>query len=205
MLEVSGDSMTADGIFSGDEVLIRKTPEVEFNGQIAVVIVNGNEGTLKRVYVTDNSITLNASNPNYPPRTFCRHALDWEYDFKNRKQGQPEMSFAALWEEYKEDLRNRIKELTWATKIHIVDKRILPFFKDTPINEIDEKMVRKWQNWILDLKKPSGESYSDTYIKTISNQLSAILNHAVTYYKLPYNPVHRTGSIGQKHAEKMEF
>lgn len=132
-------------------------------------------------------------------------ALAYEYDFKNRKQGQPEMSFAALWEEYKEDLKNRIKESTWGTKIHIVDKRILPFFKDTPINEIDERMIRKWQNWILDLRKPNGESYSETYIKTISNQLSAILNHAVTYYKLPYNPVHRTGSIGQKHAEKMDF
>lgn len=132
-------------------------------------------------------------------------ALAWEHDFKNRKQGQPEMSFNALWEEYKEDLKNRIKESTWGTKIHIVDKRILPFFKDTPINQIDERMIRKWQNWILGLRKPNGESYSETYIKTINNQLSAILNHAVTYYKLPYNPVHRTGSIGQKHADSMEF
>lgn len=134
-----------------------------------------------------------------------KDALEWEYDYKIRKQGLPEMSFNALWEEYKEDLKNRIKESTWGSKIHIVDKRILPFFKNTPINEIDERMIRKWQNWILDLKKPNGDPYSETYIKSINNQLSAILNHAVTYYKLPYNPVHRTGSIGQKHAGKMEF
>lgn len=134
-----------------------------------------------------------------------KDALAWEYDFKNRKQGLPDMSFNALWEEYKEDLKNRIKESTWGTKIPIVDTRILPFFKDTPINEIDERMIRKWQNWILDMRNSRGEPYSETYIKTINNQLSAILNHAVTYYKLPYNPIHRTGSIGLKHAEKMEF
>lgn len=70
VLEVSGDSMIGDGIYSGDEVLIKIMPEIEFNGQIAVVIINGNEGTLKHVYVNDNSITLHASNPNHPPRTF---------------------------------------------------------------------------------------------------------------------------------------
>lgn len=70
VLEVNGDSMIGDGIFNGDEALIRKTPEIEYNGQIAVVIVNGNEGTLKHVYVSENSITLHSSNHNYPPRTF---------------------------------------------------------------------------------------------------------------------------------------
>ncbi|TWK08627.1 LexA repressor [Bacillus licheniformis] len=70
VLDVNGDSMTGDGIFSGDQVLIKKMPEVEYNGQIAVVVINGYEGTLKRVYVHDGSITLQASNPTYPPRTF---------------------------------------------------------------------------------------------------------------------------------------
>lgn len=134
-----------------------------------------------------------------------KDALEWEYDFKNRKQGLPEMSFNALWEEYKEDLKNRIKESTWSTKIHIVDKHILPYFKDTPINEIDERMIRKWQNIILDKRNSNGEPYAETYIKTINNQLSAILNHATTFYKLPYNPIHRTGSIGQKNADHMDF
>lgn len=70
VLEVNGDSMTGDGIYTGDDVLIKITPEIEFNGQIAVVVLNGNEGTLKRVYVENDSVTLQASNHNYPPRTF---------------------------------------------------------------------------------------------------------------------------------------
>lgn len=70
VLDVEGDSMIGDGIFDGDSVLIKISPEVEYNGQIAVVIINGYEGTLKHVYVGENSITLQASNPAYPPRTF---------------------------------------------------------------------------------------------------------------------------------------
>lgn len=70
VLEVKGDSMTGDGIYHGDDVLIRLTPEIERNGQIAVVVINGDEGALKRVYKSEGSITLQSSNPIYPPRTF---------------------------------------------------------------------------------------------------------------------------------------
>ncbi|MEG0471827.1 MAG: XRE family transcriptional regulator [Solibacillus sp.] len=69
-LDVKGDSMTGDGINQGDQVLIKITPEIEYNGQIAVVVINGDEGTLKRVYKNNGSITLQASNQKYPPRTF---------------------------------------------------------------------------------------------------------------------------------------
>lgn len=134
-----------------------------------------------------------------------KDALEWERDFKSRKEGSPDMSFGAFWEEYKEDMKDRITESTWEGKINIVDTKIMPFFKDIPLNQIDERVIIKWQSWILSLKKKNGEHYSQTYIKSINNELSAIINHAVTYYKLPHNPIHRTGSIGNKHANKMNF
>lgn len=69
-LDVSGDSMTGDGIFDGDTVLIQVQPSIDYNGQIAVVIINGEEGTLKHVYINDGSITLQSSNLAYQPRIF---------------------------------------------------------------------------------------------------------------------------------------
>ena len=48
-LECKGDSMVGAGIRSGDVVYIRAQPEVE-NGQIAAVMVDGDEATLKRFY-----------------------------------------------------------------------------------------------------------------------------------------------------------
>ena len=39
----------------------------------------------------------------------------------------------------------------------------------------------------MKLKKDNGELFSQTYLKTIHNQLSAILNHAVNMYRLKDN------------------
>lgn len=108
------------------------------------------------------------------------------------------MSFNMLWEGYKEDLKYRIKESRWGTRISIGDTRILPFFKDTLINKVDESMIMKWQNWICDMRNSRGNLTPKLNQSTISN-------HVVTYYKLPYDPTHRTRSVGLKHAEKMEF
>jgi SOS-response transcriptional repressor LexA/transcriptional regulator with XRE-family HTH domain len=68
-LLVKGDSMIEDGIIDGCMVLVRKQNTVE-NGKIGVVIVNGDEATLKRVFYDGDNIILQASNKRIPPRTF---------------------------------------------------------------------------------------------------------------------------------------
>lgn len=68
-LKVKGDSMIGARILDGDLVYIRQQPEVE-NGEIAAVMIDEEEATLKRVYRIDGSIILRAENPNYPDRVF---------------------------------------------------------------------------------------------------------------------------------------
>lgn len=65
-LKCKGDSMIGARIHDGDIVYIRQQPEVE-NGQIAAVLLDGTETTLKRVYVTDDTVTLQAENPSFSP------------------------------------------------------------------------------------------------------------------------------------------
>ena len=64
-----GDSMSGLGIFDGDIAIVRIQEEVE-NGELAVVVINGDEGTLKRVVKHDGVIVLESANPDYPPRVF---------------------------------------------------------------------------------------------------------------------------------------
>ena len=66
LLRISGDSMINAGIHENDLVLIKRQNEVEA-GQIAVVIVDGENATLKRVYYNDDSILLQPENPKYQP------------------------------------------------------------------------------------------------------------------------------------------
>ena len=66
MLEVQGESMTGAGILSGDRVVVRAQPTVE-NGEIAAVLVDETEATVKRVrFRTDGRIELLSENPEYP-------------------------------------------------------------------------------------------------------------------------------------------
>ena len=67
-LEVTGDSMIEEGIKEGSRVLVRKQDFVQ-NGKIAVVLVNGDEATLKRVYYQNDgkTVILQAANPRIPP------------------------------------------------------------------------------------------------------------------------------------------
>ena len=58
-----GDSMVDAGIKNGDAVYIRKQPTVE-NGQIAAVLVNGDEATVKRFSRTDNTVVLTPQSMN---------------------------------------------------------------------------------------------------------------------------------------------
>lgn len=51
----------------------------------------------------------------------------------------------------------------------------------------------------------SGRPYSQTHLKTIQNQLTAIFSHAVRYYGLKVNPAAKAGSMGKKRANEMRF
>lgn len=67
-LRVAGDSMTPS-INDGDLVLVRRQETVE-NGQYAVILVNSEEGLVKKVTFGSDWIELHSVNPYYPPRRF---------------------------------------------------------------------------------------------------------------------------------------
>ncbi|MBQ5826116.1 MAG: DNA topoisomerase III, partial [Bacteroidaceae bacterium] len=75
-------------------------------------------------------------------------------------------------------------ETTMGTKKHMIETKILPYFKDLPISKIDSLKVREWQTTLIN----DPNHYEQTYLKVIHNQMSAIMNYAVEYYNLPKNP-----------------
>lgn len=64
-LKVKGDSM-APVFLENDTVVVKKQNNCE-NNEFAVVIINGDEGTLKKVKKTDSGIILQPLNPAYGP------------------------------------------------------------------------------------------------------------------------------------------
>lgn len=103
------------------------------------------------------------------------------------------------------DLESRIKRNTFLTKKHIIETKILPYFGKRKLDDIRTSDVIQWQNEIMKLKKDNGELFSPTYLKTIHNQLSAILNHAVNMYGLKDNVARKAGTMGKEENKEMEF
>lgn len=132
-------------------------------------------------------------------------AEKWLNDFLLSQQGNLNMNFESFVELYKRDVKNRIRENTWRTKEYIIDLKILPYFKNKRICDIKAVDVIAWQNELLSLSTKNGKPYSQTYLKTIHNQLSSIFNHAVKFYGLKSNPAALAGSIGSKEADEMQF
>lgn len=73
-LHVRGDSMTGAGIKNGDIAVVRKQDSIE-NGEIAAVLIE-QEATLKRVYLSSNSLVLKADNPAFENLKYTKEESD---------------------------------------------------------------------------------------------------------------------------------
>ena len=132
-------------------------------------------------------------------------ALEWERNFKLKENQSISMSFKSFVDIYLTDLEPRIKRNTFLTKKHIIETKILPYFGKRKLDDIRTSDVIQWQNEIMKLKKDNGELFSPTYLKTIHNQLSAILNHAVNMYGLKDNVARKAGTMGKEENKEIEF
>lgn len=70
-LRVHGDSMNALRINDGDIIIVRRQEEVE-QGEIAVVLVDEEDATVKRFYSSDTTVTLmpQSTNPEHKPQMY---------------------------------------------------------------------------------------------------------------------------------------
>lgn len=72
-LSIKGHSMEPR-ICDGDVVIVRRQKTCE-NGAIAIVLINGDEATCKRVKFTDHGISLIPSNPEFEPLFYTKKEI----------------------------------------------------------------------------------------------------------------------------------
>ena len=65
-----------------------------------------------------------------------REAKEWERTFLERLQGTPNMTFQSLYDLYIEDMSHRLRQNSIDGKKNVFKNRILPYFKDKPVNAI---------------------------------------------------------------------
>lgn len=73
-LRVKGDSMEPDYL-DGDTLILEKADDCE-NGDDCVVMVNGDDGTFKRVFKNENGVILQPLNPSYTPMSYTNEQIE---------------------------------------------------------------------------------------------------------------------------------
>ena len=115
------------------------------------------------------------------------------------------MSFGEFYKIYYSNISKRIKLNTLKTKEHIFEKKILPYFKDKRMCDIKATDIIHWQNAMMELETDKNTNFSQDYLKTLHNQLSAIFNYAVRFYDLKKNPARQVGNMGKEEKKEMQF
>ncbi len=73
-LKIKGDSMEPDYL-DGDIIIFQKKDDCE-SGEDCVVMVNGNDGTFKRVFKNENGIILQPLNNKYEPKSYSNQEIE---------------------------------------------------------------------------------------------------------------------------------
>lgn len=132
-------------------------------------------------------------------------ATSWEVDFLRQMEGTPDMTLNAFYGLYCKDMKKKLRNTTKLNKANMIESKILPYLGEKKLTEITPLDILNWQNAIQDERTSNGLHYRDSYLRSISNQLSAMLNHAVRYYNLPSNPMSKVDRMGSKKTEEMKF
>ncbi len=134
-----------------------------------------------------------------------REAKEYERSFMDQQNSTSDILFSSLVENYLEDMGHRLKPTTMENKRFIIEGKLLPYFGRLKVRDIDTIKIRKWQNELLSHRDGDGKPFSQTYLKTVNNQLSAVMNYAVAHYRLSSNPCRAAGSMGKSKADEMNI
>jgi integrase len=134
-----------------------------------------------------------------------REAKEYERSFLDQQSSTSDILFSSLVENYLEDMKHRLKPTTMENKRFIIDKKLLPYFGNQKVCDIDTIKIRKWQNELISYRDDDDKPFSQTYLKTVNNQMAALMNYAVTHYRLAFNPCKAAGSMGKSHAGEMNI
>lgn len=134
-----------------------------------------------------------------------KEALAYEREYIAKTSKDTNMGFDTFVDIYMSDIKPQIKLSTYVTKENIINAHICSYFENKSLSEITANDILQWQNALLSLRDDDGKGYSQTYLRTIQNQLNAIFNHAVKYYDLPKNPCIANKKMGKSKSKEMLF
>ena len=128
-----------------------------------------------------------------------KEALEWEREFLKSTSANMEMMLGAFVDVYFQDKAGELKERTIKNKQYMIEAHVLPYFANKRMNEITPSDIIQWQN------EMRAKGYSQTYLRMVQNQITALFTHACNIYNLGNNPCKKVKKMGKADADKLNF
>lgn len=133
-----------------------------------------------------------------------KEAEEWERRLKSEANIRT-LTLSEFFRVYARDIKPTVAASTWENKAALFKDKIEPYLGTTFIEELSSQDILLWQDLMRSMRRKNGSRYSPTYLRTINNQLDAILNHAANFYRLERNPMKGLRKMGKKKAKEMSF
>ena len=116
--------------------------------------------------------------------------LERELNYKlSTQEISPKMTLQQLFEEYMSVKKHEVRETSLDKSNRILNRYVLPNFKDTRIDKITIPMIQKWKQTLSD------QELSITTRKNIYGEFRALVNYAVKMEYIAKNPVIVAGNF----------
>ena len=129
-----------------------------------------------------------------------KEALQYESEFSKIAKADMDMKLASFVEIYLEDKQVELKERTLRNKRYMMQTHIVPYLGDKKMNEITASDILAWQKAIKD-----NNNFSESYLRMIQNQITALFIHATKIYYLRENPCKRVKKMGKSDDRSLDF
>lgn len=112
-----------------------------------------------------------------------REAKEWERSFLEQFAKNPDITFATLYNKYRNFKENRVRPSTLESQCSVIELHILPYFKNKVVSEITPADIVEWQNMLLE------KGFSASHTRQINAYLKMVFKYAVDYLELSQSPV----------------
>ena len=129
-----------------------------------------------------------------------KEAQTYESEFIRKASANMDMKMKSFVEIYFSDKSGELKERSIRNKRYMINSHILPYFGEKAMNEITPSDIINWQNEMRD-----NFEYSQSYLRMLQNQVTAIFTHAQRIYGLGNNPCKSVKKMGRSDDRSLEF
>ena len=131
-------------------------------------------------------------------------AEEWERRLKSGAKIRT-LTLSEFFKVHDKDIKPTVAASTLENKVVLFRDKIEPYLGDTFIEELSSQNILLWQDLMRSMRRKDGSRYSSMCLRTIDNQLDAILNHATNFYRLERSPMKGLRKMGKKKAEYLTF